>query len=89
MSIINRLISTLVWIWRLTELAAKVAEAEEDIIAMDGRIDARMDKSWKDLDARMDSEEARATADRASLKEEVAYLQGTVDEINRKRHGVR
>lgn len=86
MKLLNRIINTLVWTWRLTELAEKVENAEQDIIDMDNRIDARMDKSWKELDARMDAEKAKAAAGRSDLREELAYLRGTIDEINRKRH---
>ena len=82
----SRIINTLVWMWRLTELAEKVENAEQDIIDMDNRIDARMDKSWKELDARMDTEKAKAAAGRTELREELAYLRGTIDEISRKRH---
>ena len=86
MKLFSRIINTLVWMWRLTELAEKVENTEQDIIDMDGRIDARMDKSWKELDARMDAEKAKAAAGRSDLREELAYLRGTIDEINRKRH---
>ena len=82
----SRIINTLVWMWRLTELAEKVENTEQDIIDMDSRIDARMDKSWKELDARMDAEKAKAAAGRSDLREELAYLRGTIDEISRKRH---
>ena len=86
MKLFSRIINTFVWIWRLTELVEKVETAEQDIIDMDVRIDARMDKAWKEMDARMDTEKAKAAADRSELREELAYLKGTIDEINRKRH---
>ncbi len=82
----GRIINTLVWMWRLTELVEKVENTEQDIIDMDSRIDARMDKSWKELDMRMDSEKAKTAAGRSELREDLAYLRGTIDEISRKRH---
>ena len=87
MNIVTRCVNTLVWMWRLTELAAKVGKAEDAMIAMDSRIDARLDKSWQDLDTRLDAEKTRAAADRAALREELAYLRGTIAEIHRQRHG--
>ena len=87
MNFISRIINTLVWMWRLTELAEKVNKAEQDILDMDGRIDARFDKSWKDLDSRLDQEKSKASSARAEMREDIAHLKGAMDEINRKRHG--
>ena len=110
MNFIDRILNSLVGLWRFTETLAKVEKNKADIQEMDGRIDARLDelykdmdarmdklcketdarldKSWRENDHRMDEEKSLAAAARADLKEQVARLDGRVEEISRQRGAI-
>ena len=50
MNFIDRIMDSLVGLWRFTETLAKMEKNKADIQEMDGRIDARLDNLYKETD---------------------------------------